>query len=178
MLQRQRTVDACAMVLGFGTGRERTLAGLRRAYQGVTGQSLVSSSFYDRFTAELTRLLRALVKELLVRLAKTGTRAHGALSMFEDVLAADATVVKLDRLLAGRYPGTRSNSSPAAAKLHLVMSVKDGGAQTVKVTGERASDHRTLRMGASLATYRPASIRQSLRFNLQPFRPTTKLSRA
>ena len=113
----------------------------------MTGQSLVPSSFYDRFTVELTRLLRALVKELLGRLARTGSKVDGALSMFEDVLAADATVVKLHRLLAGRYPGTRSNSSPAAAKLHLVMSVKDGGAQTVKVTGERASDHRTLRMG-------------------------------
>ena len=71
----------------------------------------------------------------------------GVLEGFRDVLVADATVVKLHRLLARRFPGTRKNSSPAAAKLHLVMSVSGGGAHKVKVTGERASDHRTLQMG-------------------------------
>ena len=63
------------------------------------------------------------------------------------MLVADATVVKLHRLLARRFPGTRKNSSPAAAKLHLVMSASGTGAHQVKVTGERANDHRTLQMG-------------------------------
>ena len=60
---------------------------------------------------------------------------------------ADATVIKLHRLLARRFPGTRTNSSPAAAKLHLVMSVRGSGAHKVKVTGERAKDHRSMQMG-------------------------------
>ena len=63
------------------------------------------------------------------------------------MLVADATVVKVHRLLARRFPGTRKNSSPAAAKLHLVMSASGTGAHKVKVTGERANDHRTLQMG-------------------------------
>ena len=46
-----------------------------------------------------------------------------------------------------RFPGTRTNCAPAAAKLHLVMSVRGTGAHKVKVTGERAKDHRTLQMG-------------------------------
>ena len=66
---------------------------------------------------------------------------------FRDVLVADATVVKVHRLLARGFPGTRKNSSPAAAKLHLVMSARGTGAHKVKVTGERANDHRTLQMG-------------------------------
>ena len=49
--------------------------------------------------------------------------------------------------MARRFPGTRKNSSPAAAKLHLVMSASGTGAHKVEVTGERANDHRTLQMG-------------------------------
>ncbi len=155
MVRRRRKVDPVAMlwtvVLGFGTGRERTLAGLRRTYQRVTGKSLVPSSFYDRFTAELARMFKAVLDELMVKLDVVEPKYHGLLEGFRDVLVADATVVKLHALLAGRYPGTRTNSSPAAAKLHLVMSVRGGGAKKVKVTGERASDHRTLRMGPWVA---------------------------
>ena len=150
-VRRRRKVDASAMLwsvlLGFGTGRERTLAGVRRTYERVTGKSLVPSSFYDRFTEELARMFRAVLSELMGKLATSDVRYGGVLKGFRDVLVADATVVKLHRLLARRFPGTRKNSSPAAAKLHLVMSVSGGGAHKVKVTGERANDHRTLRMG-------------------------------
>ena len=44
---------------GFATGRARTLAGLRRTYERVTGKSLAPSSFYDRFSKELARMCRA-----------------------------------------------------------------------------------------------------------------------
>ena len=150
-LRRRRKVDPGAMfwcvVLGFGAGRERTLAGLRRNYLRATGEMLVPSAFYDRFTQELARMFRAAVAQLLAALAVRETRYSGVLEAFRDVLVADATVVKLHRLLAHRFPGTRTHSSPAAAKLHVVMSVRGMGAQQVKVTGERANDHRTLRMG-------------------------------
>ena len=66
-VRRRRKVDASAMLwsvlLGFGTGRERTLAGVRRTYERVTGKSLVPSLFYDRFTKELARMFRAVLKE-------------------------------------------------------------------------------------------------------------------
>ena len=135
------------VLLGFGTGRERTLAGLRRTYERVTGKSLVPSSFYDRFSKELARMFRAVLRELMTKLAASEVRYGSVLEGFRDVLVADATVVKVHRLLARRFPGTRKNSSPAAAKLHLVMSASGTGAHKVKVTGERANDHRTLQMG-------------------------------
>ena len=151
MVRRRRKVDPSAMLwtlaLGFGTGRERTLAGLRRMYQRATGTSLVPSAFYDRFTPELVRFLRRVVGELCGRLSEHEPARSGLLAKFADVMVADATVVKRHRLLAKRYPGTRTNSSPAAAKLHLVMSVTGRGVERVKLTGERANDHRTLRMG-------------------------------
>ena len=63
-MRRRRKVDPSAMfwcvVLGFGTGAERTLAGLRRSCGRATGNSLVPLSFYDRF-ADQTRHAVALL---------------------------------------------------------------------------------------------------------------------
>ncbi|MEQ8234813.1 MAG: IS4 family transposase [Gammaproteobacteria bacterium] len=151
MLCRRRKIDPVAMLwtltLGFGTGSERSLAGLRRMYQRATGTALVPSAFYDRFTPELVRFLRAVMARLAGRLAEHEPGYEGLLSFFNDVVVADTSVVQLHRLLAKRYPGTRTNSSPAAAKLHWVMSVKGQGVASIKLTDERANDHRTLRIG-------------------------------
>ena len=157
---RRRKVDPSAM---FWCGAERTLTGLRRSYERVTGKSLVPSSFYDRFTLRLARMFRAVLAQLMRKLASSDVRYGGVLEGFRDVLAADATVIKPHRLLARRFPGTLTNSAPAAAKLHLVMSVRGTGAHKVKVTGDRAKDHRTLQMG-------PWVKRRLLLFDLAYFR--------
>ena len=143
-VRRRRNVDTSAMLwsmlLGFGAGRERALAGVRCTYERMTGKSLVPSSFYDRFTTELARMFRTVLSELMAKLASNDARHGGVLEGFRDVLVVDATVVKVHQLLAWRFPGARKNSSPAAAKLHWVMSVSRGGAHNkVKVTGERAT---------------------------------------
>ena len=52
---------------------------------------------------------------------------------------------RLRGVRSARFPHTRKNSSPAAARLRLVMSVSGGSARKVKVTGERANGHRTSR---------------------------------
>ena len=115
------------VVLGLGAGAERSLAGFRRCYECSTGKSLVPSSFYDRFTPELARMFRAVLAQLMSKLASSDVPYSGVMESFRDVLAADATVVKLHRWLARRFPGTRTNSSPAAVKLHMVMSVRGSG---------------------------------------------------
>ena len=151
MVQRRRKVKVAAffwtLVLGFGAGRVRSIGGLRRSYERASGQSLVPSAFYDRFTAATTRFLRAVLGVVLGHLAKTERPLGGALAAFREVLAADATPVQLHRLLARRYPGSRTNSSPAAAKLHVVMSVTGAGTKSVKITHGRACEHRVLRLG-------------------------------
>src|SRR5450432_3979763 len=61
-VRRRRKVDVVALVyslvLGFATGDRRTLAGLRRAYERVTGTCLAPSAFYDRFTPELASVMK------------------------------------------------------------------------------------------------------------------------
>ncbi len=151
LVQRRRKVDPMALfwtiVLGFGAGPERTLAGLRRAYQRSTGATLVPSAFYDRFTKSLAVFFRYVVEELLERLQETETRFQGVLQSFRDVVVTDSTLVKLHDLLERRYPACRTNHTRAAAKLHLVMSVKGEGPRSVKLTSGRQHDSPVFRVG-------------------------------
>ena len=77
-MRRRRKVDPSAMfwcvVLGFGSGAERTLAGLRRSCERATGKSLVPSSFHDRITLELARMFRAVLAQLMKKLASSEVR--------------------------------------------------------------------------------------------------------
>ena len=151
LVQRRRKVEPMALfwtiVLGFGAGRERTLAGLRRAYQRSTGATLVPSAFYDRFTKSLAVFFRYVVEELLEQVQETEVSFRGTLQSFRDVIATDSTLVKVHDLLERRYPACRTNHTRAAAKLHVVMSVKGQGPRSVKVTSGRQHDGPVFRVG-------------------------------
>ncbi|MDJ0763058.1 MAG: hypothetical protein QNJ97_08735, partial [Myxococcota bacterium] len=62
-IRRSRKIDPVAffwtLVFGFGLGNARTFAALRRCYQAEIGESIVPSSFYDRFTSSLGKLMKA-----------------------------------------------------------------------------------------------------------------------
>jgi IS4 transposase len=150
-VQRVRQVDIVAffwtLVLGFAVGRERTLAGLRRAYQKTTGQAIEESSFYDRFTNSLVEMLKAAAVHALKAAVGVGRPLRGPLSSFEDVLLTDSTVVRLHELLAKAFPGTRTNHTKAALKAHVILSVRGEGRQSLRVTSERTHDSPVLRVG-------------------------------
>ena len=145
VVRRERKVDIVCLVwtliLGFGNGSERTLASLRRTYQAASGHMLARSAFYDRLTPALTRLMHVLLQHVLKAQRDTLSEFHGdTMRGFERLLAMDATILRLHTLLAGRYPGCRTNHSPAAAKLHMVMNVVDGSPNRIRLTDERTND--------------------------------------
>ncbi len=144
VVRRQVKVDAFALVwaltLGFQVGAARTLTALRETYTQRAGHSLVPSGFYKRLSESLASLLRSLALFALEEAATKASKASGRLAKFRDLLAIDSTVVRLHELLAKPFPGCRTNHSKAAAKLHMVMSVVDGSAKRVKLTGERTPD--------------------------------------
>src|SRR5215211_2107871 len=72
------------LVLGFGLGRERTLAGLRRAYEKTTGQTIEESSFYDRFNVGLAAMVKAAAVHALDASAGLGRALRGPLASFRD----------------------------------------------------------------------------------------------
>lgn len=141
VVRRQRKVDVYALiwtlVLGFHLGETRTLSGLRQLYQQVSGQRLSPSSFYERLSSKMASLLRRLAQEALAAQPRGMALPSGALAGFQELLAVDATVLKLHSLLQRAFPGT---ASPASAKLHVVMNVCDGSARRVKLTSGQTGD--------------------------------------
>ena len=130
-----------SVLLGLPVGAKRlTLEGLRRAYQKAAGHTLARSSFHDRLNPALTRLFKDLVHQLLAAPAADFALPDGALAGFRDILAFDATVLRLHDLLAKRFAATRTNHTKAAAKLHMVLSVLAGTPRKVKLTAERVGD--------------------------------------
>src|SRR5688572_25137634 len=87
--QRQRKVKLVpffwTLVLGFGSGRERSLAGLRRVYQQVAGHTLVPSSFYERLTPKVAAWLKLLVGQVLTRAWEPASQLRGHLAAFKDL---------------------------------------------------------------------------------------------
>ena len=148
---RQRKVKSVAffwtLVLGFGIGSVRNISGLRRAYQRSTGTTLVPSSFYDRFNARLVTFLKMAVEHAVGEFRLAFQELGDRLATFEDIMITDSTVIKLHDALAKVFPGCRTNSAPASAKLHAVLSVKGCGKSSVKLTNGRVHDRRKLVVG-------------------------------
>ena len=154
-VERKRKVKIDALfwtvVLGFGTGRKRTLAGLRRAYEKTTGQRVEESSFYNRFTPGLVRMLKHAAAEAFVQSLGVGRALQGHLAAFRDVILTDSTVVRLHDFLEKVYPACRTNHTLAALKAHAIMSVTGAGKQSIKVTSERCHDGPVFKVGQWVA---------------------------
>ena len=149
--QRVRRIEPAAffwsLVLGFGAGRTRSLAGLRRSYERATGHTIEESSFYDRFKPGLVAMLKRATAKALEQSLGVGRGLRGPLAAFRDVLITDSTVIRLHEMLAKAFPGCRTNHTKAALKAHVILSVTGSGRQSVKVTSERAHDGPVLRVG-------------------------------
>ncbi|MHB1844242.1 MAG: IS4 family transposase [Deltaproteobacteria bacterium] len=154
-VKRQRKVDPVdlfwSLVLGFGGGRERTLSGLRRAYEKATRQKIEESSFYGRFTPGLVKMLRAAAGVALAGCAQVGRTLQGPLAAFRDVVMTDGSVMRLHDMLSRVYPGCRTNHSKAALKLHAVISVTGAGGQSIKLTEGKRHDGPVFTVGSWVA---------------------------
>lgn len=143
-VRRQRQVRiydlVWVLVLGFATGRKRTLAALRRRYERQTGQTIEESSFYKRFSPGLTKLFKVLLSQAFEECRGVGRSLTGPLAAFRDVILTDSTVIRLHDLLEKRFPACRTNHTKAALKAHAIMSVRGIGEHSIKVTAERDHD--------------------------------------
>ena len=144
-VRRRRKVHFAAffwsVVLGFGVSKDRSIADLRRRYECATSTTLEESSFYDRFTKALVKVLKRAVERGLDHLVATTKRnLESTWSGFRDLLLLDATVIRLHRLLEKTYRANRTNHTKAAAKMHMVLSIADQSRNRVKLTSERVDD--------------------------------------
>lgn len=150
-VRRQGKVDIytfiVSLVLGFSAGDKRTLASLRRRFEQAARLTIEESAYYKRFSAGLVALLKKLVGLSLEQLAGSDRALGGVLGQFRDVLLTDSTVVRLQDLLATRFPACRTNHTLAALKAHVILSVRGAGGSSVRVTPERKHDGPVLHVG-------------------------------
>ncbi len=137
-----------SLVLGFSFGTERNISNFRRVYERISEQHLVPSAFYDRFHGGLVVFLHKLLLMSLDTLKTAWFQVDFRLQAFKDILYTDSTIVKLNDKLAKLYPGTRTNHSPASAKVHALFSVKGKGKSTIQLSSGREHDKKKLTIGS------------------------------
>lgn len=151
VIQRMRSFDIVsffwALVLFLSVRTKRTLAALNREYNSIADTDLVPSSFYKRFTPALVTFLRAALDHGLRQIGFGVAKLPGILSDFTDVLIYDGSLVRLHDSLRNLYPGTRTNHSPASAKITVVHSVVQNGPVSVAISPGRKPDVKTMTIG-------------------------------
>jgi len=147
-VQRNRKIDPVTffwvLVLGFGVGVQRTIASLRRAYETVSAETLVPSSFYDRFNKRLIAFLKECLAHGIAELAK-----HASLTLsdklkgFKDLMVADGSIVRLHDNLAAQFPGARGK---AELKIHTVIGITSNK-KSIAIYPGKTADIKTMRIG-------------------------------
>lgn len=152
-IKRDRVLDPVAffwaMVLGFGTQMQRTLADVRRIYGELTGDQLVESSWYERYTPEQVEFLKSCVVHAFQKTANDAVRVlDDRIKHFQDILVFDNTIVRLHAALAKRFPATRSKVIAAGVKVSLLISAVANGPKSVTICSERTADIKTIKIGS------------------------------
>ena len=152
LIKRRRILDPVpflwALILGFGTYLQRTLEGLRRVYNKEADEQIAESSWHGRFTPETVRFLKACTLHALKQTVSEKARTlEDRLQSFLDVFVQDNTVIRLHKVLAKKWPATRSRVVAAGIKVALMISAVANGPATVAIHAERTADVKTIRIG-------------------------------
>lgn len=121
--------------------QRRGFASVWRILATACGITVARSAPSQRFGKASAALMKAVFERAVSRL-QTPHKEEVAtkLSMFEQVLADDGSVLRLSPLLEKLFPATRTNTIKAAAKLHARADLVNRRVIRVEVTGERESE--------------------------------------
>lgn len=148
---RNRKITATSffwsLVLGFSVGNHRTIAGLRRCFEKSVGRGVVPSAFYDRFTPNLVKFLKAVLGDLIASLESHFSPLTPSLSFFKDILITDSTLIRLHDLLEKTFPSVWTHYMKASIKAHVILSIRGAGMNTVKITSGNQHDGQRLQVG-------------------------------
>jgi hypothetical protein len=117
---------------------------MRRRFILLYGQHVARSSFWNRFNKNFGQLVKWFLEHLQEKSARTKAPLVGVLASFEDVIAVDATVIKVHKSLRARWPGTRRNSRPAAIKVYTWIRALTGELLKHRITAECFNDNKAL----------------------------------
>jgi len=135
----------CCALAACAEGR-RGFATVWRLLAAAANIEVARSAVTQRFGKGSAEFLKALFLDALQRLpAVEHPELLGRLADFTAVLADDGSVLRLKPLLAKMFPGTRTNHTKAAAKLHATADLIHRRIVKVVITGERESERGVAR---------------------------------
>jgi putative transposase len=132
---------ALCCVLAAAVENTRGFASVWRLLGAAAGVEVARSAVTQRFGPGSAALLERLFNLVVQRIP---TPDHPEqlkrLDEFDHVLADDGSVLALSPLLKKLFPATRTNTMPAAAKLHATADLVHRQILDVVLTGERCSE--------------------------------------
>jgi IS4 transposase len=152
LIKRERKIKAFVilwvLVFSFGPHLPRNLANMKRKYEKQSKKKLAYSSWYMRFTPELTNFLKLCVTHVIEQLAQEQNKVlNEKLTKFKDVLIQDSTIIRLHKALAKKWPATRSKTVAAGVKVGILVSAVANSPKSIGIYPERTSEMATLRIG-------------------------------
>lgn len=135
----------CCVLATMVEGK-RGFAGVWRVLTAAAGIEVARSAVTQRFGPGSAKLMEKLWERVV---ARASTPVHpellSKLEKFNAVLADDGSVLALSPVLEAIFPGTRTNHTPAAAKLHARADVVHRRIVRVEITGETGSERAVAR---------------------------------
>jgi len=146
VVQRQGKIDIyellVTVILGISLRGPTAIAQLGHLLAEVTGVRFARSSIWDRFTPRFGDLVRHVLDQEVSEARARRIPPPGVLAGFRDVIAVDATVVKVHDNLEGVWKATRRNTTKAALKVHAWVRVFTGELLKYRVTADAHGDGR------------------------------------
>ncbi len=133
-----------SLALCFGVHMKLKLAEMHRSYQQASARSISWPAYYDHFNSECSLFLDRCIEHAMSQEARySGVSLHEALRVCDirDIRVMDSTIVRLNAKLASIFPNARSNTCPAAAKLHLQMSLASDSPSHFQIVPGKESEH-------------------------------------
>ena len=146
VVKRQGKVDSYALlatvVLGVAVRGPTAIAVIGRVLSEVTGVRLARSSVWARFTPAFRDLVQLVLDDTIESSRCREVRPPGVLAGFSDVIAVDATVLKVHDGLEHVWRATRRNTTKAALKVHTWVRAFTGEVLKYRLTADAHGDGR------------------------------------
>lgn len=127
------------------TTKKKSIADAHRNYISLTGENISRSSFWERLAnAKLLDFLEKAVLNFSFQIQQKALSQLQWLSKFKDVFIYDTSPIRLPSSLSNKFPGNRSNHSPACLKFSALYQMSVRGVKWLKFTAQKIHDSQIL----------------------------------
>ena len=127
------------------TSKKKAIADAHRNFINLSGENISRSSFWQRLAnRKLVDFLEKAVLNFAFQIQQKALCQLSWLSTFKDVFIYDASPIRLPASLSTRFPGNRSNHSPACLKLSALYKMSVRAIEWMKLTDQKTHDSQIL----------------------------------